>query len=74
MKNHIKIEDRIYKCDDDNSVMINDVILLSKRVRNPVSKLQTLYNLLQEYRICQTKPLFECDLVFILDVMKRTVY
>ena len=58
----------------DNGVMINDVILLSKRVRNPVSKLQTLYNLLDEYRVCQTKPLFGCDVDFVLDVMNRTVY
>lgn len=58
----------------DNSVIINDVILLSKRVWNPASKLQSLYNLLDEYRVSQTKPLFECEIDFILDIMNRTVY
>lgn len=58
----------------DNGVIINDVVILSKRVWNPNSKLQTLYELLDEYRVCQTKPLFECEIDFILDIMNRTVY
>ena len=58
----------------DNGVIINDVVLLCKRVWNPNSKLQTLYELLDEYRVCQTKPFFECEIDFILDIMNRTVY
>ena len=58
----------------EHGVMANDVIVVCKRVRYPLSKLRTLYNLLDEYRVCDTKPLFECDIDVILDVMNRTVY
>jgi hypothetical protein len=66
-------------CTDDfeyleHGVMANDIILVCKRVRYPVSKLHTLYNLLDEYRVCDTKPLFDCEIDVILDIMNRTVY
>jgi hypothetical protein len=58
----------------ERGILANDVIAVCKRVRNPVSKLNALYNLLDEYRVYQTKPLFECELDIILDIMNRTVY
>ena len=58
----------------EHGVMANDVIVVCKRVRYPVSKLHALYNILDEYRVCDTKPLFDCELDVILDIMNRTVY
>ena len=58
----------------DDGVRSNDVMVLCKRIAYPVSKLQRLYVLLDEYRVSITPPLFDCNLEFVLDVINRMIY
>lgn len=62
------------RLDVQDDFRTNDVLVISKKVSYPITKLKILYAILSQYRIGTNSNLFDCEVEHILDVINTSVY